>query len=66
VKQAGTVTALARTARGEWLAYQEAMELDPLLPRVLWPRGYQGERVHQERGVFVRHCAQRFQELAGL
>jgi DNA-binding transcriptional regulator PaaX len=63
-REAASITELARAARFEWRAYQDAFARDPLLPRVLLPRGYQGERVHQEHLTFVRVCETRFGELA--
>jgi DNA-binding transcriptional regulator PaaX len=45
IRAASDLTELARAARSERLAYQTALENDPLLPRVLWPEGYVGHKV---------------------
>ncbi len=49
---------LARAARQERLAYEEAMAHDPLLPRELWPANYLGGRAsarHEEaRAELIR------------
>ena len=53
---------LARLARLEHQSYQHAFSLDPLLPRVLWPKEYLGpavEKRHQEfRSAFHRRRRQ--------
>lgn len=46
---------LIQLAREEILAYQTAMEEDPLLPRELWPPTYGGERVYELHKVFVHN-----------
>lgn len=49
---AGQPSGFARASqwlRSERIAWTHAFSLDPLLPRVLWPRGYQGEAAWQLR-----------------
>lgn len=41
------------------LAYEQAMVADPLLPRILHPEGYQGERVYQMHSTLCRMAAER-------
>lgn len=56
--KAPNLTALAAAARIERLAYEKAIEHDPLLPRILWPAGYLGPKVwewHSEARVALRH-----------
>jgi phenylacetic acid degradation operon negative regulatory protein len=38
---------LIQMAREDLLAYHDAMDADPLLPRPLWPDGYRGEQVQR-------------------
>ena len=40
---------LKEWARRERAAWLQAVSIDPLLPRLLWPRGYLGERVWKQR-----------------
>jgi phenylacetic acid degradation operon negative regulatory protein len=54
---------LARIARVERDAYQYAFALDPLLPRLLWPKGYKGPRVEQRHQAFRARLAARALEL---
>lgn len=47
LEHAAKIGTPANTADAAWediVLYREAMKLDPLLPRDLWPRGYAGER----------------------
>jgi hypothetical protein len=57
------LAALARLARTERMAYQFAFSFDPLLPRRLWPPGYQGEKVHARHESFRCSLRQRQAEL---
>jgi DNA-binding transcriptional regulator PaaX len=50
-KSARDLKGLAHVDRVERQAYQHAFSIDPLLPRVLWPKGYRGadcEKRHQQ------------------
>jgi len=47
--------------RRERLAWRHALDMDPLLPRELWPKGYAGERAWQTRLQAFQSLAQRFQ-----
>jgi len=44
-----TAQALRDWGRAERAAWNEAVVLDPLLPRTLWPRGYLGEKAWNRR-----------------
>jgi DNA-binding transcriptional regulator PaaX len=47
IRTAADLGALVRAAHEERLAYHAAMENDPFLPRVLWPKGYLGLKVQE-------------------
>ena len=61
----GDLAALAALARCERRLYQSAFSLDPLLPRTLWPKDYQGVATQQFHQRFRRALALRYVELAG-
>ena len=52
---------LGRWLRGERIAWQYALSIDPLLPRVLWPGNYRGEQAWETR----RHCFRTLAEQFG-
>jgi len=54
---------LAAEARSERQAFLHAMELDPLLPRELWPRNYMGNRLWEEHIRFRRGLHQLWRRL---
>ena len=56
-EQALDPTTLTTMAAEEMLAYQRAMEHDPLLPRQLWLPWYRGEQVYDEHRGFLRDIA---------
>lgn len=64
VKQASDLADLARVARVERRAYQEAFVFDPLLPRELWPKHYLGERVARRHRDFHTQLHRRLRALA--
>ena len=66
VEQCQTLSALAKTARAERMAYQYAFSLDPLLPRVLWPKSYRGTMVADRHRQFRQALARRLRDLAGV
>jgi phenylacetic acid degradation operon negative regulatory protein len=47
--------------RSERIAWQHALSLDPLLPRLLWPKRYRGETAWQARVQLYREIATCFQ-----
>jgi len=48
------VVAVLHEERGLWRA---ALAFDPLLPRVLWPKRYAGERALRSRRALLQQCA---------
>jgi DNA-binding transcriptional regulator PaaX len=65
VKRAVDLSMLARLTQTERHAYRAAFVLDPLLPRGLWPKGYQGKQVEQRHQQFRAAIRQRIHKLAG-
>jgi phenylacetic acid degradation operon negative regulatory protein len=65
LQRARDLTELARAARIEREAYDYAFSLDPLLPRVLWPKSYAGPAVAQRRLQFQSVLHRRLHELVG-
>lgn len=47
IRRAEGLEDLARIARTEYGAYRAAFQMDPFLPRTLWPESYRGPAVHQ-------------------
>jgi DNA-binding transcriptional regulator PaaX len=64
-RHASDIGALARLARIERQAYQYAFSLDPLLPRALWPKAYQGEKIEQRHLQFRSAVRHRLPKLTG-
>jgi DNA-binding transcriptional regulator PaaX len=63
LNQAQDLRALARVARIERDAYYDAFSLDPLLPRELWPKAYQGPLVEERQQTFLARLYSRMKEL---
>ena len=63
LKAAGTLVQLAHIARVERQAYQFAFSLDPLLPRSLCPKDYEGFAVEQRRQQFRDRLRRRCRDL---
>jgi len=59
VAAAANPAQLADLVRRERLAFAEAVALDPLLPRRLWPADYHGPRAVQARQHFQQHVRAR-------
>jgi DNA-binding transcriptional regulator PaaX len=55
---------LGRIAHIERDAHHYAFSRDPLLPRLLWPRGYKGVGVEDRHQQFTAMLARRFREFA--
>jgi DNA-binding transcriptional regulator PaaX len=66
LSRAGDLAAVARLARIARDAYQYAFSFDPLLPRALWPKSYQGPAVEERRQNFHARLRRRVQELASI
>jgi DNA-binding transcriptional regulator PaaX len=69
LKAARTLKEVARVARREHTACQEAFLFDPLLPRTLWPPGYRGEAVdvrHRQFRAVLRQRVARMAESANV
>jgi phenylacetic acid degradation operon negative regulatory protein len=64
VKTADNPARLAALAREEWQAYDHAFSLDPLLPRELLPKGYQGETVQRQHEEFRQQTRRRLASVA--
>ncbi len=64
VKTARDLQTLARMARTEREAYWHAFSIDPLLPRVLWPKGYRGAGVEERHQEFRARLSRRARALA--
>jgi DNA-binding transcriptional regulator PaaX len=64
LNRAGDLQGLARVARIERDAYHYAFAVDPLLPRELWPKGYQGALVEERHQAFLARLRTRLKELA--
>jgi phenylacetic acid degradation operon negative regulatory protein len=65
LNRARSLSDLARIARVEREAYQHAFSLDPLLPRSLWPRSYDGPAVEKRHLTFHACLRRRLHELGG-
>ena len=61
--RAGDLKELARVARVERDAYQYAFAIDPLLPRELWPAGYQGAQLEERHQAFMGRLRSRLKQL---
>ena len=66
LNRADNLSELARVARVERDAYQDAFAIDPLLPRPLWPKSYKGTGVEQRHQVFMARLRTRVAELSGV
>jgi phenylacetic acid degradation operon negative regulatory protein len=58
---AGSPESLGDWLRRERLAWRHALDMDPLLPRDLWPKGYAGERAWQTRLQTFQSLSKLFQ-----
>lgn len=63
LNRADSLQELARVARVERDAYQDAFCGDPLLPRALWPKSYRGARVEERHQQFLARLSRRLREL---
>jgi phenylacetic acid degradation operon negative regulatory protein len=63
LKKTTTGSSLVALARSEYHAYQHAFSIDPLLPRVLWPRSYRGLVVLRLHEQFRRDLARRLAQI---
>lgn len=63
-RRARTLAELTRLARIEREAFSYAFSLDPLLPQVLWPKGYQGPQIAAAHREFRSALSHRFRELS--
>jgi DNA-binding transcriptional regulator PaaX len=63
LNRAQDLNGLARVARAERDAYRFAFSVDPLLPRALWPKSYQGPIVEERHGIFRASLRRRLREL---
>lgn len=63
LRGATNLPTLARLARAERLSYEDAMAHDPWLPRVLWPKGYRGEKVHRAHQAVRTELSRRLPQL---
>jgi DNA-binding transcriptional regulator PaaX len=59
VEKAGAADAFLRWAELERMSWKRAVEMDPLLPRELWPPGYLGEEVWKKRQKVLRQAGKR-------
>lgn len=64
LRRAADLAAVARLARIARDAYQNAFCFDPLLPRALWPKSYQGPTVEERCQDFQARLRRRVRELA--
>jgi DNA-binding transcriptional regulator PaaX len=64
--KAGDLTVLARLARIERTACQYAFNFDPLLPRELWPKRYQGSAVEERHRDFRTRLLRRLRDLTSV
>ena len=66
VRDAPELKALPEHATKERFAYLQAIECDPWLPRVLWPKGYRGEAVQEMHQRVRAELSRRLRQLASV
>ncbi len=54
------IFSLLQSERHHW---KSILELDPFMPRALWPSGYKGERIFKMRDEFLREITHYIQAI---